>query len=154
MIHLKIKTEYSFGQTYAPIPRVIERLTTLKCTAAGIVDTGTWGHIAWHKACIAAGITPLLGAEACVSDDDIATHMWFLAKNKSGLQELYKLISRGYKQPLSTRSGKEPRLYYADIEAVSDNIIKFAGDIVDGEFLKHVNAYVDLNPSISVMRVR
>ena len=39
MIQLFIKTEYSFGDTYAPMDRVIAHLKEIGCTAAGIADT-------------------------------------------------------------------------------------------------------------------
>jgi DNA polymerase III alpha subunit len=57
MIQLRVRTEYTFGKTFAPIPRVIERLKAIGCTAAGIVDVdGSWGHVPWFTACKAAGI--------------------------------------------------------------------------------------------------
>ena len=90
MIQLKVRTEYTFGQTFAPISRVIERLKAIGCTAAGIVDNNsTWGHVHWFKACKAAGIQPILGVETVVSNDETAHKMWFLAKNTEGLAELY-----------------------------------------------------------------
>lgn len=88
MIHLRVKTEYSFGQTFAPIKRVIQRLQDIGCTAAAIVDNSTWGHVAWYKSCKDAGIQPLLGVECVVSDDETPHRMWFLAKNQQGLGEL------------------------------------------------------------------
>ena len=83
MIQLRIRTEYSFGETYAPLDRIIQHLKDIGCTAAGIVDVGsTWGHVKWFKKCKEAGIQPLLGVELVVTDiDDQSPRMWFLAKN-------------------------------------------------------------------------
>ncbi len=39
MIHLRVRTEYSFRRCYGPIPEVVERLDEIGCAAAGIVDT-------------------------------------------------------------------------------------------------------------------
>jgi DNA polymerase III alpha subunit len=154
MIQLKIRTEYSFGQTFAPISRVIERGKELGCTAMGIVDNNTWGHVPFYNACHQAGIKPLLGVEACVSDDDFPLYMWFLAKNQAGLSELYRSLSKSYQQTLQTNRGSIPRLYRYDVRAFSSNIIKFAGQITDEDFLKDICAYADLSPESQILNVR
>lgn len=155
MIQLKIRTEYTFGQTFAPIGRVIERLKAIGCTAAAMVDVNsTWGHVAWHKACKAAGIQPILGVEVCVTDDDTAHRMWFLAKNKEGLAELYRATSKSHQQTIATRSGSIPRLYRKDVLGMSENILKFAGDLTDGEFLAEVGAFIDLSPASRILNVK
>lgn len=152
MIQLKIRTEYSFGQTFAKISTVVQRLKDIGCTSAAIVDNNTWGHVKFYKACNAAGIKPILGVECCVSDDDSFTpRMWFLAKNKAGLNELYKAISSSYKQLVNARTGKVNRLYRADVESLSSDILIFAGDIVDGEWLNSVGAILDLSPSSFIL---
>lgn len=154
MIQLKVRTEYSFGQTFAPIKKVIKRLKAIGCTAAGIVDRSTWGHVAWHKACEDADIQPLLGVEVCVADDDITHRMWFLARNKAGLGEIYRLMSKSHLQPIATKVGSVPRLYRRDVLGMSKNVIKFAGDITDGKFLKQVGAYIDLSPASRILNIK
>lgn len=154
MIQLKLKTEYSFGRTFAPIPRVIQRLKELGCTAAGIVDESTWGHVVWFKACKEAGIQPLLGVTCVVSDNDLTTKMWFLAKNEEGLSELYRATSKSHQQTIKTRRGSMPRLYRNDILNMSKNIIKFAGDITDAKFLKCIKAVIDLSPASLILNHR
>jgi len=155
VIQLRVRTEYSFGQTFAPVERTVERLKAMGCTAAGIVDNAsTWGHVSWFEACEKAGIQPLLGIEVAVDDEDKNLHMWFLAKNTKGLSELYRAISKAHQQPISTRSGKVPRLYRSDVESMSDLILKFAGDCTDGEFLKSVGAIIDTNPASRVLNAK
>lgn len=152
MIQLKIKTEYSFGETFAPIDRVIKRLKEIGCTAAAIVDTkSTWGHVAWFNACKEAGILPMLGIELVVSDEDENHTMWFIAKNKEGLAELYRFSSKSYLQPIANSKGSSPRLYRHDVLDMSDNIVKFAGEATDGEFLQQVGAYIDLSPASRIL---
>lgn len=145
MIHLRVRTEYSFGMTYAPITKVIARLKELKCTAAGIVDTSTWGHVHWVQACTDAGIQPMLGVECVVTDTDVATKMWFLATTTESLSELYHYTTRSHRQRLKTKFDSLPRLFHADVLAMSDGILKFAGTKLDGSFLKRVGAMADLN---------
>ena len=126
MIQLRIRTEYTFGQTFAPTTRVVQRLKELGCTAAAIVDeNSTWGHVPWFKACKAAGIQPMLGVSMVVSDDEQTHRMWFLARNKDGLSELYRLTSKGHGQQIPTRTGSIPRLYRKDVLGMSENILKF-----------------------------
>lgn len=155
MIQLRLRTEYSFGQTFAPIDRVISRLKELGCTHAGIVDqASTWGHLDWFNKCNAAGIKPILGVELVVTDDEESTQkMWFLAKDEQGLRELYKASSRAFRQQIRSKFGSTPRLYRTDVLLMSDSIIKFSGDIVDGEFLKRCGAYVDIGPSSRTLRL-
>lgn len=156
MIQLRIRTEYSFGQTFAPIGRVIKRLKEINCTAAGIVDGSTWGHVAWVKACKEAGIQSLLGVECSVTlnGDETAPKMWFLTQNKTALSELYRVISKSHQQLLKTRYRAVNRLYEGDVLKMSDGILKFAGDVTNGEFLKQAGAYVDLNPSSRILNSR
>lgn len=155
MIQLRIRTEYTFGQTFAPIARVVQRLKETGCTAAAIVDSNsTWGHVPWFKACKAAGIQPMLGVELVVSDDDSTQRMWFLAKNKYGLSELYRLTSKAHGQQIPTRTGSIPRLYRKDVLGMSDNLIRFAGDVTDAEFLKECGAFLDLNPSSRILNIK
>jgi len=155
MIQLRIRTEYSFGQTFAPIDRVVETLKGIECEAAGIVDNDTWGHVAFHTKCRAAGIKPLLGVELVVTDlDDQSPHMWFLARNVAGLQELYRLTSLTFKQPVAGKRGSIPALRRTDVLNMSDNIIKFAGDIVDEAFLNAAGAIADLSPASRVLNLK
>jgi len=149
MIQLRVRTEYSMGLTYAPLGRIVERLRALGCTAAGMVDSTTWGHVAWVRACESAGIRPLLGAHVIVSEIgvDMPTRMWFLARTTAGLGELYRAISKGHINPVD---GK-PRLTREDVRAMSVDVLKFAGDLTDGAFLMDVGAYLDLNPTSVVL---
>lgn len=153
MIQLRIRTEYSFGQTFSPIDRTVARLKEQGCIAAGIVDPGTWGHVGWDKACRAAGIIPLFGIQLAVvpeltSEDRPA--MWFLARNSAGLQELYRFASLAHGQ--SERG--YARLTYDDVRKMSGDIFKFAGQVLDGPFLSDIGAWLDIDPSLPHMNAR
>lgn len=154
MIQLRLRTEYSFGQTYAPIARIIERLQAIGCTAAGIVDGSSWGHVRWFEACRAAGIQSLLGWEVLVADNDETTKMWFLANSEAGLRETYRLGSKSHRQPQIGPRGSIPRLFRTDVEGMSDQITRFAGEITDGPWLAKVGAVLDLNPSSRVLNAK
>lgn len=156
MIQLRVRTEFSFGKTFAALDKVVARLKAIGCTAAGIVDeASTWGHVKWFEACTAAGIQPLLGVELIVSDDDRAARMWFLAKNTTGLSELYRFSSKAHQQPFAALRGTFPRLYRTDVaEGMSENILKFAGDVTDGDWLASFGAIVDLSPASRLLNLK
>lgn len=152
MIQLKVRTEYSFGNTFAPIARIIERLKEQGCTAAAIVDeASTWGHVPFYKACKEAGIQPMLGVELIVADDDVATRMWFIAKNKAGLSELYRASTKAYTTPQTGKYGSSPRLYRDDVRNMSNDILIFAGEVTDGEFLYEIGAIIDYSPASRIL---
>lgn len=154
MIQLRIRTEYSFGMTYATIPRIIECLKSQNCTLAGIVDyASTWGHVVWHKACVEAGIMPLLGVELIVADFEEQTRMWFLARTGAGLKELYHYTTLAHTQKIQLKYGSSPRLYREDVAAMSHDIIKFSGDIVDADFLRSIGAILDFSPASRVLNL-
>lgn len=155
MIQLRLRTEYSFGQTFSPIKPLVSRLKELGCRAAGIVDVAsTWGHVTWFEECTKAGIQPLLGVECVVNDEETPLRMWFLAATTEGLSELYGALSKAHQQPISVRQGRLPRLYTQDVLNMSGGIFKFAGDITDGAFLAEAGAVVDLNPASRVLNAR
>ena len=153
-IQLKLRSEYSFSQTFAPVPRVVARLKEMGVTTAGLVDSNCWGHIPFHKECTAAGIQPILGVEQIVSDDESQQRMWFLAKNTDGLSELYRVCSKAHQQPLATKRGSLSRMHRHDVLGMSDNIYKFAGEITDETFLKQVGAFADLSPASRILNMR
>lgn len=155
MIQLRIRTEYTLGKTYAPIPRVIQRLKEMGVTAAGIVDQdSTWGHVQWYKACNDAGIQPLLGVDLIVSDDESTRRMWFLAKNEERLRELYDFTSLAFRQKIAVKNGSFPCLHTYDVEHMSGNVFIFAGDWSEEEFLYRSCAILDISPASRILNAK
>lgn len=148
-VQLRVRTEYSFEETFAPISRCVARLKELGERAAGIVDAGTWGHVKWDKACRAAGIKPLFGTRIAalpsLESEDRPT-MWFLARSGAGLQELYRFSSLAQRQAARGVA----RLTYDQLRQMSGEIVKFAGAITDEPLLKELGAYADLDPGAPI----
>jgi hypothetical protein len=93
VIQLRVRTEFSFKSAFGPIDRVAKSLASIGCTAAGIVDFSTWGHVKWAAACKKHGVTPLFGAEIIVPQEDgRQPTCWVLAK-KGRTKEFYNLVS-------------------------------------------------------------
>jgi DNA polymerase III alpha subunit len=154
MIHLKLKSEYSFGRTYAKVDDLILHLKENNCSVAGLVDNNTWGHVPFHNACREAGIKPLLGVELFVVFDNVPKRMWFLARDSLGLKELYSFVSLSHTQLFFTQRGQISVLYPENILEMSIRIIKFSGDVVDGAFLKAIMAVIDYNPSSQILNFK
>lgn len=150
MIQLRVRSEFFFGETFAPIDRLVKRLQATGVKAAGLVDPGTWGHVQWYEACNKASIIPLFGFQAAVVPDlasEDRPAMWFLARSDSGLRELYRLSSLAQRQA-ARGSG---RLSFADVGVTSDEVVKFAGSVLDRDFLQAVGAYLDIDPSSGML---
>lgn len=83
------RTEFTFGDCFGPINKVIERAVAIRCKTPAICDRGTWGHVPFFKAAEKAGLQPVLGAELLVGDEERSCRV--LAKNQAGVRELYRM---------------------------------------------------------------
>lgn len=166
MINLRARTEYTFGNCYGPLPKVIEAVRD--APALGIADRhGTWGHVAFSKACKAAGKRPIFGVELAVVGALLPerlppNYMAFIARNNAGLQELYELVteatspqSRDVYNMQYMKSAPEinfyfnPRISYARLRDISSDIIILSGTNPLWDLLptNQKNLYVELAPS-------
>lgn len=148
MIHLRLRTEYSFRQAFGRLDDVI---AVAGGPSLAITDSGTWGHVAFKKACTKLGIKPIFGVTLNVVGDardrtrqPIAS-MVLLARNDDGLREIYELVTLA--------NSKEcfyyvPRLDYRDINGASDNVYILAGPgtILDRMTAK-LTTYLNLTPT-------
>ena len=89
---LRLRTEFSFRKAYGPVQAVVDRLKEAGATTAAITDTnGTWGHVAWSKACKKAGLRAIFGVElsvvpnATVREKQTTAQVILLARNAEGL---------------------------------------------------------------------
>ena len=124
---LRLRTEFSFRKAYGPVQAVVDRLKEAGATTAAITDTnGTWGHVAWSKACKKAGLRAIFGVElsvvpnATVREKQTTAQVILLARNAEGLQELYALTTRANSP---AQFYYFPRLDYQDLLLTSDNLI-------------------------------
>lgn len=125
MIHLRIRTEYSFRRAYGRMEQVL----ALGSGAMAITDIGTWGHAAFAKEAKKHGIKPIFGVEilVCATVDKrskpVGTPFTLLARNADGLRELYQLVSLANDQFYYL-----PRITYAQLNAVSENLWILVGE--------------------------
>lgn len=150
MIHLRLRTEYSFRKAYGRAEEILTHLQ--QPTHAAITDIGgTWGHVSWAKACKRAGVKPIFGVELVVVRDaskrerQNTAQVVLLARNDAGLQELYRLVSRAND---AQHFYYTPRLDYGDLLLASDNLYQLWGSGTLTELIepRHTNVLL-LTPS-------
>tara|TARA_R110000782_G_scaffold5657_6_gene19571 strand:- start:597 stop:3410 length:2814 start_codon:yes stop_codon:yes gene_type:complete len=149
MINVRARTEYSFRKAYGPLSKVIE---ACEGDTIGIADSGTWGHVAFNSACREAGKKPLFGVEIPVVGDPLAREkqpangMCFIAKNNTGLKEIYELATRSTQKENFYYFN---RLGYSDLFDISDNVIITSGTHPEWGMLplaKKDDLYIEMNP--------
>ena len=152
MLNIRLRTEYSFRKAFGHIKKVVESTTG---EAVGICDSGTWGHVAFDKACKELNKKPLFGTEIAFVEDSTkrekqpTNYMAFIAKNNKGLKELYELVTKS--------TEKEnfyyfPRLSYSDLFDVSEDLIIVSGTHPEWGMLplaRKSNLYIEMNPMSS-----
>ncbi len=149
MINVRLRSEYSFRKAFGPIQKVVE---TTEGDVVGISDSGTWGHVAFSKACKKAGKKPLFGVEIPIVEDATerskqpTNEMTFIAKNNDGLRELYQLVT---KSTSKDHFYYHPRLSYENLFDISANVIILTGTHPILGLLpltNKANMYFELNP--------
>ena len=105
-IHLHLHTEYSLLDGAIRIRELPARLKELGMDACAITDHGAmYGVIDFYRACLSAGIKPIIGCEVYVAPrsrldkqagvDKEPAHLILLAKDQEGMQNLMQLVSAG-----------------------------------------------------------
>ena len=147
MIHLRLRTEYSFRRAFG---RVADVIKAAEGSACAITDNATWGHVAWAKECKKQGKRPIFGVElevvdpALLKDRAYGVNMVFLAKDQEGLAELYALVTRAYKDLFYYRA----RVSYAEVNALSAHVVVLSGVGPRLDLLKRrPDVYLELSPS-------
>jgi DNA polymerase-3 subunit alpha len=130
MVHLRVRTEYSFRRAYGKVEEVLRHATG---GAMAITDSGTWGHVSWAKACKKAGVRPLFGVElalvpnASLREKQSTATAVLLAKTDAGLRDLYEIVSLAN----TTQFFYTPRIDYSTINSISDDVVVLLGPGTD-----------------------
>ena len=117
--------------------RVAEALVELGATSAGIVDIGggTWGHVRFERALLAAGLQPMFGAEMVVPTGQNRPTAWVLGED---LGQLYALTSAAHRTPTYGQPSLSPGQF-----ATAKGVIRFAGAALDDP---ECFDYIDVSP--------
>ena len=119
-VHLHVHSEYSLLDGACRINRLVSKAAEMGQKAIAVTDHGVmYGAVDFYKAAVEAGIKPIIGCEIYVAPrtrfdreaklDSHPYHLILLCKNKTGYQNLVKIVSRGYTEGFYSK----PR---ADIE--------------------------------------
>jgi DNA polymerase III subunit alpha len=110
-VHLHVHSEYSLLDGACKIEALATRAAELDMPALGLTDHGVMnGSVEHYKACVAAGIKPIIGLEAYLVDDRNVTptqpryernHLTLIASNDAGFRNLVKLSSAGFLEGFS-----------------------------------------------------
>lgn len=129
--HLHVHTEYSLLDGASKIKELVARTKELGMDSLAITDHGVmYGVINFYKACMDAGIKPILGCEVYVApgsrfDKEAGTgedryyHLVLLAENNKGYDNLMKIVSIGFTEGFYYK----PRVDYEVLERYSEGII-------------------------------
>src|SRR3989339_1147285 len=106
-VHLHVHSEYSLLDGLAKIPDLIDRAKEFKMDSLAITAHGAmYGAVKFYNAATEAGIKPIIGVEAYMSErsrfdkqagvDKDQFHLLMLAKNETGYRNLMKLVTLGH----------------------------------------------------------
>ncbi|MCC5812368.1 MAG: DNA polymerase III subunit alpha [Ectothiorhodospiraceae bacterium] len=127
-VHLNLHTEYSLVDGIVRIKPLVKAAAAAGMPAVAITDQGNlFGMVKFFKACLGAGIKPLVGADLWVEDTEAPegrSRVTVLVCNRDGYTTLTRLISRSY---LEGQKGDYPVISRAWIEADHEGLIVLSG---------------------------
>ena len=106
-VHLHLHTEFSLLDGACRIEELLDEAARVKVPALAVTEHGNmFSAIAFHDQARERGIAPILGCEVYVAPESrltksgapgtTANHLVLLAENRTGYQNLIKLVSSGY----------------------------------------------------------
>ena len=133
-VHLHVHTEYSLLDGACRIDKIAEKAKSLGQTALAVTDHGVmYGAVAFYKACLAAGIKPIIGCEVYVAPrnmsdkehgrDNDYTHLVLLCKNETGYQNLCYLVSAAFTDGFYVK----PRIDWGLLHQHAEGLICLSG---------------------------
>ena len=140
--HLHGHTEYSLLDGISKVSKLVKKVKDSGMDAVAITDHGVmYGAIEFYKACRAADIKPIIGAELYVAKrshkekqaklDNEPYHLTVLAKSYQGYLNLMKLVSIAHLEGYYYR----PRVDKELLKQYSEGLIALSG-CPGGEFVK------------------
>ena len=134
-VHLHTHSHYSLLDGAATVGALVDAAVRNKMAALALTDHGNmFGAIEFYRACIAAGIKPLIGYEAYVApgsrleksaleNESTSYHLTLLVRDMEGYRNLVKLASEAY----LTGFYYKPRIDNELLRAHSGGLIALSG---------------------------
>ncbi len=106
-VHLHTHSHYSLLDGLGKIPDLVKRAKVLGMDSLALTDHGVmYGAIEFYKECVDQGIKPIIGTEIYISPrrmedktpriDSKPYHLVLLAKDKTGYQNLLKIVTQAH----------------------------------------------------------
>jgi DNA polymerase-3 subunit alpha len=128
-VHLRLHSEYSVVDSVVRIDEVMQQAAADAQGALALTDSANlFGAVRFYKAGRAAGVKPILGVDAWVSNDLDREHpfrLLLLAANDTGYRRLCELISRAYLE--NTWRGRAELRNDWLAEGAADGLIALSG---------------------------
>ncbi|MPZ47811.1 MAG: DNA polymerase III subunit alpha [Dehalococcoidia bacterium] len=141
--HLHLHTEYSLLDGLTRISPLMDRVKQMGQEAVAMTDHGNlYGAIDFYREARSRGIKPIIGVEAYVAPGSRLTrdvgdkqpyHLTMLARNKTGYQNLLKLVTSSHLEGYYYR----PRMDRELMEKHGEGIIVLSG-CASGELHRHI----------------
>ena len=133
-VHLHLHSEYSLLDGACRISEIPAIAKEMGHSAVAITDHGVmYGVIAFYKACVEAGVKPIIGCEVYVAPrtrfdkthekDAASNHLVLLAKNETGYKNLLCLVSKAYTEGFYSK----PRVDVELLGEYSEGLIALSG---------------------------
>lgn len=141
-VHLHTHSHYSLLDGLSKLDDLVARAKEFGMPALGLTDHGTmYGAIDFYKACVKAGIKPIIGVEAYIATrsrfdkepglDSKRYHLTLLAKDLTGYRNLLKLVTAAHLDGYYYK----PRMDKELLRAHSEGLICLSG-CMGGELSK------------------
>jgi DNA polymerase-3 subunit alpha len=146
-VHLHLHSEYSLLDGACHIDELVEQAAQSGMKAMALTDHGNmFGAVAFHDACVAGGVKPILGCEIYVATgsrhdksgagiQDAYNHLTLLASNEAGYHNLVELVSIGYMEGFYHR----PRIDKELLARHAEGLIGLSG-CLSSEIATHLRA--------------
>jgi DNA polymerase-3 subunit alpha len=129
-VHLHVHSEYSLLDGLSRIKGLVRRAKAMGQPAIALTDHGTmFGTIEFYRAARAAGVKPIIGMEAYLSDGPMVErnprryHLLLLAENQTGYHNLLRLASDAQLEGFYYR----PRVDHERLAEYSEGLVVTSG---------------------------
>lgn len=143
-VHLHTHTQFSLLDGACRIPDLVSYAKELGMPALAITDHGVmYGAIEFYQECVKQGIKPIIGCEVYITSGSHTVknmeargklyHLILLAENRTGYQNLMKLVSIGQVEGFYYK----PRIDKQDLRKYHEGLICLSA-CVAGEVARHI----------------
>ncbi|AXI09675.1 DNA polymerase III subunit alpha [Oceanobacillus zhaokaii] len=115
--HLQVRSGYSLMDSTITIEKLVNRSKELRFSAIALTDENVlYGAIPFYKACVKAGIKPIIGMITKVMIGEEENEIVLLAKNNQGYKALVKLST-------NLQLGQEHTIDFKDLHTYTEHLI-------------------------------